>query len=50
VYSDAGHGSGDTQKLVIASQYANDFQALVTISRLRFHVCMAEPSWRIVST
>ncbi len=37
------------QKLVIASQYAMIFQALVTISRLRFHVCMAEPSWRIVS-
>jgi hypothetical protein len=26
------------------------FQVLVTISQLRFHICMAECSWRIVST
>jgi hypothetical protein len=38
------------QKSVIASQYANDFWVPVTISWLKFHVCMAEPSWRIVST
>jgi hypothetical protein len=42
------------QKSVIASQYDHSmqmiFQALVTISWLRFHICMAEPSWRIVST
>jgi hypothetical protein len=37
------------QNSVIASQYANGFGALVTISWLRFHVCMAECSWRIVS-
>jgi hypothetical protein len=38
------------QKSVIASQYQMSFQALVMISQLRFHICMAEPSWRIVST
>jgi hypothetical protein len=38
------------QKSVIASQYANDFSGPCNYSRLRFHVCMADPSWRIVST
>jgi hypothetical protein len=37
------------QKLVIVSQYANDFSGTCNYSWLRFLVCMAEPSWRIVS-
>jgi hypothetical protein len=37
------------QKSVIASQYANDFSGACNYFSAQVHICMVEPSWRIVS-